>query len=169
MELRVQLFELEHRAAKAAELLFQQFMIHWALLCNFKLHLGIHPHRGSLLNIRPEGHQRLTGVTNGPNTYREYPVWLLRLIGLTHPLIQRRITRLPDPVANMQLAQIHVITARNDVDNPAFASFSFDLHAFAAQIIDASALFLLRRVSGVEYNTVTTFHRSIQTADDAIP
>ncbi|MNT26488.1 hypothetical protein D3C72_1620620 [compost metagenome] len=108
-------------------------------------------------------------MTDSPNTYREYPVWLLRLIGLTHPLIQRRITRLPDPVANMQLAQIHVITARNDVDNPAFASFSFDLHAFTAQIIDASALFLLRRISGVENNPVTTFHWSIQTADDAIP
>ncbi|MNC17392.1 hypothetical protein D3C75_652690 [compost metagenome] len=69
----------------------------------------------------------------------------------------------------MQSAQIHVVTAGHDINDPAFAGFAFQLHAFAAQVIDTAALFFLRRISCVEYNSVPALKRSMNTADYAIP
>ncbi|MNJ54861.1 hypothetical protein D3C77_503220 [compost metagenome] len=68
----------------------------------------------------------------------------------------------------MNLAQIDVIPSRNDIDDPTLIRFAFQLHAFAAQIIDASAFFLFRRISGIEDNSVPTLHRCFQAANDAI-
>ncbi|MNJ54684.1 hypothetical protein D3C77_501380 [compost metagenome] len=126
--------------------------------------LGVDAHRRSLLYIRPEGCQRLACLPRDADMYRKHPVRLVRLERLAQSFIQRWIARLPNPVADVNLAQIDVIPSRNDIDDPFLVRFAFQLHTFAAQIVDTSAFFFFRRISSVKDDPVSALHRSLQAA-----
>ncbi|GAE09152.1 hypothetical protein JCM10914_5498 [Paenibacillus sp. JCM 10914] len=100
--------------------------------------------------------------------YREYPVRLLRLERLTEALVQRRVIRLPDAVANMQLAQVDVAAAGNDIDDPAFRRFALHLHAFATHVVDTAAFFFFGRIARIEYDPVSALHGCFQLTNHAI-
>ncbi|MNI32739.1 hypothetical protein D3C73_866610 [compost metagenome] len=166
--MRLQGLQLEHGPAQAAELLLQQGGIHRTLLRGFQQQLRIHTDGDVLLNVRPPGGQRLAGAPLDLHLHREDPIGLLGFIGLAQRLIQRRVIGLPDAVADMQAAQVYVVAARNNVNDPPFSGLALELHAFAAQIVDAAAFFLLRRIAGIKYNAVPALQRSMNTAYDTI-
>ena len=168
MQLRIQLLELEHRAAKTPELLFEQGCVHRPFLRDLELQLRVHAHRRSLLHIRPEGRKQSPGMAYGPHMHREYPIRLLRLVRLTQPFIQRRIARFPDTIAYMHTPQIHIIPARHDVDDPTFPGLALLLHPLATPIVYAPAFLLFRRVPGIKHNPVSPLQRSLQLTYHAI-